>query len=50
MAFEASLGLVIGVLVTAVPESVRWLLIVHKTDPEMNEDSEIRARKTVKVR
>ena len=50
LGFEAVAAFVVAILVTAVPESVRWLLIVHRYDPEMNEDCEINARKVVKVR
>jgi len=48
LGFEAVAAFVVAILVTAVPESVRWLLIVHRYDPEMNEDCEINARKVVK--
>ena len=50
LGFEAVVAFVVAILVTAVPESARWLLIVHRYDPEMNEDCENNAREVVKVR
>ena len=47
--FEAGLALAFALLLTALPESVRWLLIMYKNDPNMNKDCEIKARKIVKV-
>ena len=47
--FEATLALLIALLVSRLPESVRWLLVVYRNDPDLNEDCEIRARTIVKV-
>ena len=47
--FEAVLALAFALLLAALPESIRWLLIIYKNDPNLNADCEIKARKIVKV-
>jgi len=46
--FEAVLALAFALLLAALPESIRWLLIIYKNDPNLNADCEIKARKIVK--
>lgn len=46
--FEAGMALVVGLAVLAIDESVRWLLIMYRADPDLNMEEEEKARKIVK--
>jgi len=46
--FEAALALAFTILLTALPESIRWLLITYENNPKLNDDCEIKARRNLK--